>query len=635
LEAGPPREFQLYRSSNSKFFFDYGDADGVVDRVVPYGAPGDIGMLADVDGDTVADLILYRPSNGAWFIDLFNNGTVDQSFFLGGAPGDLPVVGDFLGTGKAGFGIYRPSTGTWYLDQDGNGTVDHISAFGGAAGDKPVVADYDGDGKADCAIYRSGTWFVDFACDGTLDAIYYLGGLPQDVPIAADFDGDWKADNAVFRDGIWYIDYGNNTTVDRTVSYGAPGDRPLFAGVNPAGVFVKAGAVGGTGTQTNPFGSIAGAMGAVVDPNPATIRIGAGTYNQAVSFSSRHNLTFFGAGVNATHIQPAAGDSFVAVSSLGIVLRNLHVASTSASGNRAVIAQGSGMTLDRVSTFNNRSHNVLGVGPNATLTIQNSNLNASQVGNGLVLQGGVTALVQRSTIDGNGTVLPVATNVGRGVEATNDSVLNMQSSSVSNNYYSGILVTNTSSATISGSTINTNGQDGVFFDLGSSGNVFSNVIDNNGILGTRGPTTGFNGIEVFTTWTGPSMVIHENGIYRSTTNGIFIGGGSGIVIANNWLFNNFVGATVFSSSPTSVTIRGNLVELPLAQGNEEGLLLDGSGVTVTVGGTAAGFPNTFKNILGNPSIHCISAPGVTCPAGGNVFQNSDLPIAGCPATCQQ
>src|SRR2546427_3348708 len=78
-QAGLPREFTVNRPSTTQFFMDYDDGDRTPNRVVSYGVPGDLGMLADVDGDTLADLILYR--NGTWFVDLMNNGTVDRSFF--------------------------------------------------------------------------------------------------------------------------------------------------------------------------------------------------------------------------------------------------------------------------------------------------------------------------------------------------------------------------------------------------------------------------------------------------------------------------------------------------------------------------------------------------------------------------
>jgi hypothetical protein len=649
-EAGLPREFTLHRPSTTQFFMDYNDGDGAPNRIFALGASSDTAWLADVDGDTLADLILFR--QGTWFVDLRNDGVIDRIFFLGGA-GDVPVVGDFLGTGRAGFGVYRPSNGLWYLDRDGDGSIDHISAWGGAPGDIPVVADYDGDGRADRAIYRDGTWFVDLGFDGTLDAVYYLGGDPQDIPLAADFDGDWKADNAVFRDGVWYIDYGNDGTVDRVLSYGAPGDRPLFAPVNPtSSLFVRAGAVGGDGSQAAPFGTIAAGLAVAAPGN--ILRIAAGTYNEGVCFSGRQNLTFVGAGVSATNLVGTNNnacdntrDGFVAVASQGIVVRNLHVAVPATSCavtpatecNRAIVAQGTGLgvttlTLDRVSTIGNRSHGVVAAGTSgtpSTLLVQSSNLDRSQIGNGLRLGGGVSATVQRSSIDRNGTVLPVASDMGRGVESFLDSTLLIEFSSSSDNYHSALLFTGSSQGTVRYNVLNRNGHAAVFFEQATRGDVYGNLMDTNGILGTPGPTTGFNAVEVFTNWTGPQMLIHENSIYRATTGGIFVGHGP-VTVANNYLFDNFIGLTIFDT--TNVGVFGNTFELPLAQGNEEGLFMQGPGLVATVGGAGVN-KNTFINYIDNPAIHCNgTGEAATCPSGGNTFQNCNLPIIGCPMTCQ-
>src|SRR5215813_2230325 len=57
------------------FYLDY-DGNSVPDATVPYGEPGDIGLVGDFNGDTISDLALYR--NGFWFLSLSNNGTVSQ-----------------------------------------------------------------------------------------------------------------------------------------------------------------------------------------------------------------------------------------------------------------------------------------------------------------------------------------------------------------------------------------------------------------------------------------------------------------------------------------------------------------------------------------------------------------------------
>lgn len=632
--AGLNPEFTLYRLSNSTFFMDY-NGDSVPDRVIGYGAPGDVGLLADVDGDTLSDLIVYRA--GGWLIDLRSDGAHDVVLGVGG-PTDIPVVGDFLGKGKAGIGIYRPSTGTWYLDQDANGALDHVSTFGGAPGDQPVVADYNGDGRADRAIYNGGVWTVDFGFNGSVDDVYYLGGQPNDLALAGDFDGDWKADNAVFRDGVWFLDYGNDATVNRVYNYGGAGDRPLFGPVNPGSSrFVRAGAVGGNGTQALPFGTIAAAQSGA--PDGTIIRIAAGNYPEAVAVFRDNNLTFLGAGTKATHLQ-GSGDAVVVFESQNVALRNLHVKSPN---GRGIINLGSNMTVDRVSTLKNSSHNMLAVNSGAirgTMLVDSSNLNKSRLGNGLRLEGGVDVTVRRTTIDRNGVAVvepaPTASGVGRGVESFGDSNLTLEYSSVSRNHDGGLAFVQTSQTVVRYSDISLNGVNGFFFMGSAAGDVYGNTIIDNGTAGARGPS-GFNGIEIFNGWTGPYMAIHENWIFGSEGNGIYLGGSAAhVIVANNYFFNNFVGITV-NAEPATLTVQGNLFELPPAQANEEGMLIVGPGPVVTVGGPGA--QNTFRNYLAaggvSPAIHCggTPAPTVSCPIGGNIWDNVDLKVIGCPVSC--
>ena len=448
--------------------------------------------------------------------------------------------------------------------------------------------------------------------------------------MAGDFGGQWRAGVGIYRNGFWFLSYNRDGVVNRIFGFGTSGDRPLVGSLNPTGsIFVKQGASGGNGSQGAPFGTISHAL-SVASPG-TTVRISVGSYAESVFLPAKQNLTFVGAGVDATHLV-GSGDTFVAQLSSNITLRNLHVASPD---GRGIIAQGASMTLDRVATFGNRSYNVLGVGylgTNATLLIQHSNIDQSQLGNGLRLEGGVTATVLDSTIDENGTAPGITSLSGRGVEMFSDSVLTIDTSSVSDNYFGGILLTGTSSLTISQSQISRNGHNGIAFEQNSSGNIFSNVLDDNGVRGTRGATTGFNGIELQPTWTGSTMLIQSNQISNSTTNGVFVGGGTATV-ANNYLYNNFVGLTVWQAGNTLV--RGNTFELPLAQGNEEGIYMSGSPVSVTLGGSASADHNTFKNYIDNPTIHCDTvggSPKVTCQAGWNVIQNCNLPNFGCACT---
>ena len=177
---------------------------------VRFGAPGDVPVQADYDGDGKADFAVYRPATAEWFI--FGSATGFRTLVFG-APagsglGDTPVPADFDGDGKADVAIYRKATGEWFIF--GSATGFRTVVFGAPAasglGDIPVPADYDGDGKADLAVRRSAnsTWFIFRSRLGFLQQTW---GAPTDLPTPGDFDGNGKADIAVWRpgDGAWLI----------------------------------------------------------------------------------------------------------------------------------------------------------------------------------------------------------------------------------------------------------------------------------------------------------------------------------------------------------------------------------------------------------------------------------------------
>ena len=89
---------------------------------------------------------VYRPSTNTFYLrNSSTYGPPDLIVSGWGAPGDIPVVGDWDGNGTTTIGLYRPSANTFYLRNSNTyGPPDLIIAGWGAAGDIPVVGDWDG-----------------------------------------------------------------------------------------------------------------------------------------------------------------------------------------------------------------------------------------------------------------------------------------------------------------------------------------------------------------------------------------------------------------------------------------------------------------------------------------------------------
>jgi hypothetical protein len=83
---------------------------------------------------------IFRNSVGNWYLDYNNTGTVDKSFHFG-APGDIPITGDWDGNGIDGTAVFRPSTGYWYFDNNLDGIVDTSFRYG-SNGDQILAGEW-------------------------------------------------------------------------------------------------------------------------------------------------------------------------------------------------------------------------------------------------------------------------------------------------------------------------------------------------------------------------------------------------------------------------------------------------------------------------------------------------------------
>jgi hypothetical protein len=242
----------VFRSG--EWFLDKGE-DGwqslAIDGHIPnFGAPTDIPVAGDMNGDGYSEVGVYRPSTGQWFFDLdtpgwtncIADGGTDLCLAQFGGPSDIPVTGDWDGNGLDEVGVYRQ--GQWFFDSDGSGTWDPgQDAFRqnfGAPTDIPVTGDWDGDGKTEIGTYRQGTWFIDFNGNGRWDdeiggdKIWHFGAS-TDIPVTLDGNTTIAGTEiAVYRPafGAWFIDFNDSgeweAGIDRVIdNFGASTDKPV------------------------------------------------------------------------------------------------------------------------------------------------------------------------------------------------------------------------------------------------------------------------------------------------------------------------------------------------------------------------------------------------------------------------
>jgi hypothetical protein len=208
------------------------------DAVVP--------MVADMDGDALADFVVWRRTDGVFRSQLSSLSYFNGHFVQWGNPalGDQPLLGDFDGDGRGDFAVWRPGTGTWYWLPS---SADYAYAaargvqWGSSAHDDRVfTGDLDGDARSELIVWRpgDGTWYwLTAASDYAYPAqrSRQWGNAAQgDRPALLDMDGDRILDLTVWRapTGTWYwlpSSSGFDPRAARAKSWGshASGDIPM------------------------------------------------------------------------------------------------------------------------------------------------------------------------------------------------------------------------------------------------------------------------------------------------------------------------------------------------------------------------------------------------------------------------
>lgn len=230
--------------TNSNHVLDAGDTSFV------FGAPGDIPITGDWNGDGHTEVGVFRNVHGLGEFILDTNG--DHQFdagdqvFMFGLGTDTPVVGDWDGTGRDKVGIFRNvnGAGEFVLDTHGDERYDSSSTVYhyGLGTDTPVIGDWNGSGTSKIGVFRdvhgAGQFTLDFNGDGTFDAnnrVYYYG-LGTDTPVIGDWNGATRTTIGVVRyDKLngqleWILDSNDNFTYepnDFIYYYGTKGDKPV------------------------------------------------------------------------------------------------------------------------------------------------------------------------------------------------------------------------------------------------------------------------------------------------------------------------------------------------------------------------------------------------------------------------
>jgi len=168
----------------------------------------ELAFTGDVPGPT--DITAGGPIafSGTWDLNASADGVTDKTVFFG-LPGDVPIVGDWNGDGKDNIGIVRFDAAAgqlaWYIsNQSVSATANNAALpvssvyYWGVDGDMVVSGDWNGDNYDAAGIVRSiGSttlqwWVTNYFPNPTLDykTVAYGGNWWQNVPVEGDWNGD-------------------------------------------------------------------------------------------------------------------------------------------------------------------------------------------------------------------------------------------------------------------------------------------------------------------------------------------------------------------------------------------------------------------------------------------------------------
>jgi len=613
----------FWNPNQDKVKLDYNNT-GATNATISFGQAGDQVVAGAFAGNTLSGLADYNPSTHTWKISNNGDGVINQTIAFGNLQ-SIALAGDMTGNGYADLVTYNRNKAIWKVyDPHQHAVIEQISFGSGGLG-IPLLGDFNNDGKDDLVLFNKGKWKVSYDGDGAVDATYHFGGSTGDVPVITDVNGDTSPDLGIFNNGTWVFDFNHDGSADSVYTNGKAGFTPLAGYFNSAGSIFVAPGGNGTGTRTNPFGSIQFALNAA--GNGAVIRIAPGTYSENDYYHSGASIAIVGAGMDAVHITNSSGDAMFIDRDTNTYVYGIDFASA----DRGLVIAGGSVFLRGISTVGNVNFGALAttyLNIDASVDAMFCHFDGAVMGTGMDLQSNSTLNASNCTWDGNGTSSSLTSSDtvhGRGLAIEATSTVNLSQCDFSNNHSIALNSGQETTTTILQSTFENNvTADGAFVASTSRATFRNDTFVNNGP-----PLIGALGIEISNNYTGPGVIIQNNIFTNSRGAGVFVGNGSGIQITGNTFnitsnsgpsvlptlgidLNGFIDTSVSDIPINAVsTITGNTFNATgSATTDIGGIYALGTGAGGTIGGdgslqnTFIGFPTgtpiTITNFGGAP-----------------------------------
>ncbi len=224
--------------SKGVFYLRNSNTAGPADITVAFGAPGNLPVVGDWNGDGVYPIGVYIIELGVFLLrDSNTPGNADHAFVMGN-PSDEPIAGKWDNTmTHDGIGVYRPSNGLLFGKRNlTNGFADYTMVLGnpGAHG---IAGDWDGNGYDSIGVYRpvDTKFYLANGMGGTttIPAIIFsdydfVVGPNNLTPVAGDWTSTGQSRVGFAMNGIFNLKNSfTNDGADTIFAFGAPGALPI------------------------------------------------------------------------------------------------------------------------------------------------------------------------------------------------------------------------------------------------------------------------------------------------------------------------------------------------------------------------------------------------------------------------